>query len=439
LAQEQAMTATIYNGVPWFDDRGDIVNAHAACIVSDGGRYYLFGEYKTDSVNTFIGFSCYSSTDLVHWKFERLALTQQKEGMLGPRRVGERVKVMKSSTTGEYVMYMHTDNMQYKDPAVGYATSKTIAGEYTFRGPLLYDGQPIKRWDMGTFQDQDGTGYLLMHHGDIYRLSRDLHSAEKKIVSGIPAVGESPAMFKEKGIYYLLSSGLTSWERNDNIYHTAYDIKGPWTKRGIFCPEGSLTYNSQCSFVLPIVRGGDSLFMYMGDRWSFPKQGQAATQVWLPLQARDTELRIPEYWETWDFWTFRPVSPNSQASLSPHPKLRSDCKDDKLSIPYDGSSLGLVGTSSSDGGYALISIIGKNGDTIRSSMVDFYSKVSHTGLRYVTPKLPKGDYTLCVEVTAEQGVWSDKRHDRYGSTGFWIRIEDIVVMKNVSSSDSLKN
>ena len=33
----------VNNGIPWFDDRGEIVNAHGACIVEENGRYYLFG------------------------------------------------------------------------------------------------------------------------------------------------------------------------------------------------------------------------------------------------------------------------------------------------------------------------------------------------------------------------------------------------------------
>ena len=32
----------VNNGIPWFDDRGEIVNAHGACIVEENGRYYLF-------------------------------------------------------------------------------------------------------------------------------------------------------------------------------------------------------------------------------------------------------------------------------------------------------------------------------------------------------------------------------------------------------------
>ena len=75
-------------------------------------------------------------------------------------------------------------------------------------------------------------------------------------------------------------SNLTSWERNDNFYFTSKDIRGPWKRQGNFCPKGSLTYNSQCTFVLPIVNGVDTTFMYMGDRWSYPHQASSATQVW---------------------------------------------------------------------------------------------------------------------------------------------------------------
>ena len=82
-----------------FDDRGNIVNAHGACIVEDNGRYYLFGEWKSDKSNAFPGFSCYSSDDLVNWKFENVVLQVQPNGILGPNRVGERVKVMKCPKT----------------------------------------------------------------------------------------------------------------------------------------------------------------------------------------------------------------------------------------------------------------------------------------------------------------------------------------------------
>ena len=173
-----AQSKLIVNGIPWYDNNDNIVNAHGACIVEENGRYYLFGEWKSDKSNAFPGFACYSSSDLVNWKFENVVLKVQQDGILGPNRVGERVKVMKCPKTGEYIMLMHADDMNYRDPYIGLATCKTIAGDYQLKGPLLYNGKPVKRWDMGTFQDSDGKGYLLIHHGPIYRLSEDYKSVE---------------------------------------------------------------------------------------------------------------------------------------------------------------------------------------------------------------------------------------------------------------------
>jgi len=200
MVKHVQQTDLLVNGVPWFDDRGKIVNAHGACIVEEDGKYYLFGEYKTDSANRFIGFSCYSSPDLVNWKFGRLALPPQENGLLGPGRIGERVKVMRCPSTGEYVMYMHTNDLGYTDPKIAYATCRTINGEYEFKGAFFFNGAPIQRWDMGTFQDNDGCGYLLIHHGDIYRMSADYHSADKRVATNIAGSGESPAMFKKDGL-----------------------------------------------------------------------------------------------------------------------------------------------------------------------------------------------------------------------------------------------
>ena len=113
-----AQSNLIVNGIPWYDNNDNIVNAHGACIVEENGRYYLFGEWKSDKSNAFPGFACYSSNDLVNWKFENVVLKVQQDGILGPNRVGERVKVMKCPKTGEYIMLMHADDMSYKDPYI---------------------------------------------------------------------------------------------------------------------------------------------------------------------------------------------------------------------------------------------------------------------------------------------------------------------------------
>lgn len=432
----------VNNGIPWFDDRGEIVNAHGACIVEENGRYYLFGEYKSDKSNAFPGFSCYSSDDLVNWKFERVVLPMQSSGILGPDRVGERVKVMKCPSTGEYVMYMHADDMNYKDPHIGYATCSTIAGEYKLHGPLLYEGKPIRRWDMGTYQDTDGTGYLLLHGGIVYRLSKDYRTAEEKVVSGVGGShGESPAMFKKDGTYFFLFSNLTSWEKNDNFYFTAPSVKGPWTRQGLFAPEGSLTYNSQTTFVFPLKCGEDTIPMFMGDRWSYPHQASAATYVWMPMQVDGTKLSIPEYWPSWDVDKLKPVNPLRKGKTVDLKKITSskeadwkveegrissNVKGSTLSIPFTGSCVAVMGETNCHSGYARMNILDKKGEKIYSSLVDFYSKANDHATRFMTPQLAKGEYTLVIEVTGISPTWTDKTKRIYGSDDCFVTITDIV-------------
>lgn len=429
----------IRNGIPWFDNNGNIVNAHGACIVRDNGKYYLFGEYKSDTSNAFPGFSCYSSTDLVNWQFERVVLPMQKSGIMGPNRVGERVKVMKCPSTGEYVMFMHSDDLGYKDPFTAYATSRTINGEYTFHGPLLYQGKPIKRWDIGTFQDTDGEGYLLIHHGQIFRLSRDYKSAVE-LLPHIDGMGESPAMFKKNGIYYMLTSNLTSWEKNDNFYLTAPSIRGPWTKQGLFCPPGTLTYASQTTFVLPLVQGGDTIPMFMGDRWSYPHQASAATYVWMPMQVDGTKLSIPHYWQSWDVTTLKPVDPLQggrkveKVRLVPAANwerdnglLASRKKGSKVRVTFTGRQIAFTGLANCHSGYAEINIYNASKKRVYTSLVDFYSKNPDDAVRFMSPALPKGTYTLEVVNTADYPTWTDKSKRIYGSDNSYVTLKGFYV------------
>jgi len=434
----------IHSGVALFDQFNKEVNAHGACIVKEGDKYYLFGEYKSDTANVFTGFSCYSSTDLANWKFERIVLPVQTDGLLGPNRVGERVKVMKCPLTGEFVMYMHADDRDYKDPHVGYASSKTINGDYQFKGPLLFDGKPIRRWDMGTFQDTDGKGYLLIHHGYIYELSDDYKSI-KRLVINQKQGGESPAIFKSKGTYYWLSSNLTSWERNDNMYLTATSLEGPWTFRGFFAPEGSLTWNSQTTFVLPIVNMKDTLFMFMGDRWSYPRQGSASTYVWQSITINADKMSIPAYQESWKMneniahWVTenpksKSIKPNANIKngdwKSENGKYLAKEKGSLISFPFKGRQVCIKALSDTLSGYAKVTLRNGKNKVIISTIVDFYSKYKYSSMKFLSPILDYGSYELNIEVMGEHPKWSDKRFNKYGSTDDYVVIEDVHLLEN---------
>lgn len=434
----------IRSGISWYDDSGKTVSAHGACIVKDQDRFYLFGESKGDSSNAFVGFNCYSSLDLCTWKFERLVLPVQRSGQLGPNRVGERVKVMKCPKTGEYVMFMHTDNLGYTDPCIGYATSPTIDGEYTYQGALLFDGKPIKKWDMGVFQDSDGSGYLLIHHGNIFKLNDDYKSTSNHVLMEMGG-GESPTIFKKNGVYFWLTSHLTSWERNDNDYYTAASLAGPWTKRGLFAPEGTLTWNSQSTFVLPINGTEDTTFLFMGDRWSFPCQHSAATYVWLPMEVNDSILSIPIFQEAWQVntvtGTWLPLERDHKVINSIRFKGRwsklqvagkrtvyqSDHKGDSFSVRFKGGRIGFYALSGPSSGYAKVMISDVKGNIVFNSLVDLYCKYAETSLKFLSPNMTSGKYVMTVSVQGMHPVWSNKKGTIFGSSGDTVCLDRVVV------------
>lgn len=448
LAQIPGKRDAIYSGTPWFDQNGKIVSAHGANIIKDKDKFYLFGEAHSDSSNAFEGFNCYSSKDLYNWKFESIALPKQKSGKLGPNRVGERCKVMKCLKTGEYVMYMHADTLTYKDQFVGYAISKKITGPYEFKGALLFNGKPIKKWDMGTFQDTDGSGYVLIHGGEIYKLSDDYKSVVEQVNPNMTSGFEAPTMLKKDGIYYLIGSNLSSWERNDNYYYTSNSVKGPWISRGLLAPEGSLTWNSQTTFVLPIEGTKNTTFLFMGDRWSFPKQASSATYVWQPLSVSGTSLSMPTYQEAWQINVSTGISSviktrdttientdkqiqytgnwkhlnNGEVSVS-----KSDEKDASFSIPFSGQQIALYSYVSVENGYAKIVLSDKNEKVILTSLIDMYSKSPLSTPVFRSPILKKDDYKLTVYVTGERPNWSDKKKTIYGSTGNFVSLDNVII------------
>ena len=446
----------IHSGVAWYDQNGAMVSAHGAGIVKEGERYYLFGEFKRDHGNAFNGFSCYSSPDLSNWTFERIALPVQADGRLGPDRVGERPKVMKNPRTGEFVMVMHTDDARYKDPAVGYATSATIGGPYTFQGPLLHDGVIIKKWDMGVFQDDDGTGYLITHSGNLYRLAEDYKSVAEQVVKDMTRGCESPAIFKRDGLYYWLGSGLTAWERNDNGYFTATSLAGPWRSRGSFAPEGSLTWNSQTTFVLPIVGAETTTWMFMGDRWAHPRQNSAATYVWQPLRFEaDGRLSLPEYQPAWRIDTrggrWSPATPpgefvelgqlegvrhsgdwQTHTDADGFSDLRSDQKGDSLTIPFTGTQIGFESVARPDGGFGRVELRNADGELVLGTVVETYCRYNETSLKFLSPVLKRGRYTLTVTVLGERFFWQAKT-TTYGSLGDYVSVGRILLSDDAST------
>lgn len=135
------------------------MQAHGAGVFFEDGVYYLIGEDKSDG-SAFQNINCYSSRDLVQWAYVGALLSRTTAaGDLGPGRVVERPKVVFNRATGKYVLYMHIDSSSYGEAKVGVATGDAVCGAYSYLGswqPLGFQSR-----DIGLFQDEDGSAYLL--------------------------------------------------------------------------------------------------------------------------------------------------------------------------------------------------------------------------------------------------------------------------------------
>lgn len=76
-----AHTKYIVPGARWHDTDGNLINAHAGGVTVDEntGKFWWFGEYKTELHPEGGGVSVYSSDDFATWDYHGLAL-----GILSP-------------------------------------------------------------------------------------------------------------------------------------------------------------------------------------------------------------------------------------------------------------------------------------------------------------------------------------------------------------------
>lgn len=171
----------IVPGRTFTDDAGRVSQLHGIGIQQFGDRFFAWGEDKTAD-GLFTAVSCYSSSDLANWTFERIALAAT-DGDLGADRVVERPKVLQHPD-GHYVMFLHIDTADYAAARVGYAVSDSPTGPYRYVGSERPLGNLSR--DIGVFQ-QDGVGYLLSEDREnglhIYRLAPDYLSVESIVAT----------------------------------------------------------------------------------------------------------------------------------------------------------------------------------------------------------------------------------------------------------------
>jgi len=315
------ISGDLATGIAFKDTDGKPVNAHGGGIIQVCDTFYMHGEYflSTTTDNNFNGFSMYSSKDFATWKNEGIILPQQASGELGPNRKGERPHIIKCPSTGEFILYAHAADVTYQaDKEVVYATSPTVNGKYTYKGPLTNaSGATASHSDMSAYADETGA-YVITESGHVYTLASDCHSwlSDKSVAVNCTSGGsESPTVFKAGGTYYWIGSNKTGWRANNNFYSTSSSMTGTWTCQGFIAPvtdtsndiSDERTWLSQSTWVQPVVGSAGTTYVYWGDHWygtqdtSNPgKHNDQATYVFQPIVfSSSTKMLLPTYLTTW--------------------------------------------------------------------------------------------------------------------------------------------
>jgi hypothetical protein len=329
-------------GQIWPDNEGRHINAHGGGIIYFNNKYYWFGEYRlprSAKDNSLYGVSCYSSSDLLNWENEGLALKiiNDTVSILNPGCVIERPKVLFNKKTGKFVMWFHHELkcQGYNAALTGVAVSDNITGPYKYIRSLRPDAGvwPVnfpeeykkagpndsdlksgsEEWivavkkglivrrdfkggqmarDMTLFVDRDGKAYhihsseenMTLHFAE---LTDDYLNFTGKYIRVLPGESnEAPALFFSKGSYFMFTSGTTGWKPNAARLAVAKKMMGEWKSIGNPCrgteDENKITFGSQSTQILQI-NGKKNDFIYMGDRW-IPDNLADSRHIWLPVE-----------------------------------------------------------------------------------------------------------------------------------------------------------
>jgi beta-xylosidase len=350
---------SITPGAQWLDTEGNIINAHGGGMLYHKGKYYWFGEHKSEKTNSArVGVTCYSSDNLYHWVNEKIALPVVKNDTTSDIRDGciiERPKVIYNEKTKKFVMYFHLElkGKGYEAARVGVAVANRVTGPYKYLKSYRPGGghwpanmtaqqqgatvrpSDFSRWwtpqwrqavedgmfvrrdfkggqmtrDMTLFVDDDGKAYhiysseenLTLHCAE---LSDDYLSHTGKYIRIAPGGhNEAPAIFKKDGRYFMITSGCTGWEPNAARLFTADKIGGPWTQHPNPCTgkDAELTFHSQSTYIQAVQNKKDA-FIFMADRW-MPKHPIDGRYIWLPILFEDG-LPVLKWFDQWELSVF---------------------------------------------------------------------------------------------------------------------------------------
>lgn len=286
-----ATSATFFPLLNLTDTDGNLIQAHGGNIIqahNGDGSWYWFGENKSGQTTggTFQSVNCYKSSDLSTWQYQGPVLTPIPNTNISRERIVERPKVLYNEKNAEYVMWFHADSSNYGAAQVGVATSKTINGQYSWKGNFKPFGNDSR--DMTIWKDPDSSqAYLIFATSgnadfQIAKLDDNYYQVTEAIYTFRHVFQEAPGVFKIDGKFYLLFSPQDGWTPTDNGYHVADSMSGPWSAATLLHPKGAYAYLTQNAYDITIKGSQETFYLYLGDHWNANSLG-SSTYAFYPV------------------------------------------------------------------------------------------------------------------------------------------------------------
>lgn len=343
-------------GQEWPDRKGEHINAHGGGLLFHEGKYYWYGENRpARGFTTEVGVEVYSSSDLVNWEDEGVALAVSEESGHDIERgcIMERPKVVRNPKTGKFVMLFHLElkGKGYAAARVGFAESDSPVGPFRFirslrpnagKWPTDFSRRDIrkakklkeadyKEWWTPEWREAIREGLLLARDVPGGQMSRDMtvyvdydgkayhiYSAEENLTLNLAELtddyldytgryvriapggqNEAPTIFKRDGVYWMITSGCTGWIPNEARMFKAASLWGPWEQlpSPFVGKDAKKSFHTQGTYIFK-VEGMEDGFVFMADRWN-PQSLKNSRHIWLPIDFEADGTPVIRWVDSW--------------------------------------------------------------------------------------------------------------------------------------------
>ncbi len=421
-----AENRTIRNNTFWHDTNGNPIYSQGGGVFLFGDTYYWYGVHyagaetyyssptKKNDNTGFVSVTCYSSKDLVNWKFENDVLTSNSKNFPWAYWFG-RLGVAYNKNTKKYVL------VAQHNESVLFASCSTPTGDFVVENIQDYITNVAKQGtgDQTIFIDDDGKAYLICSNNGGRGNQYVVPLRESDYLAAEPATRvanghgrEGNCMFKYKGKYYFCASDLHGWNSSHTYYMVADNIMGPYSEWKVMPDtDKDFSHVTQTGFFVTVHGSEQETVLYCGDRWSdFAGNGIGYNQ-WVPLSFNGSE----PYFNSLSEWEFDATTGNWAVGAGNNYILNPSFDADRV------SQTALAGWKNSGSGNSNAS-----GARTGRFCMQQWADSAFEGTMYQDIELPNQTYTLKAWVKSSGGQSASKVYVKgYGGDEKSVSVKDI--------------